>query len=140
MKNEEKELKSIIRRLRDNLDLVAVILFGSRARGNHHKYSDYDLLIISKFKEPYLDRIGKVLEILKDTELPIEVHPYTLEEAMDMLRRGNPTIFDALEEGKIIYKTRNLDKLLKLFNKLKKLGMKRTETSIIIPSYPKDEL
>ena len=135
MRNDERELEAIIGKLRDNLDLVAVILFGSRARGDHHRYSDYDVLIIARFKEPYLERINKVLEVLEYTRLPIEVHPYTLEEAMKMLRKGNPIIFDALDEGKILYKTRDLNKLLKLFNKLKKLGMRRTETSIIIPEH-----
>jgi len=131
--NEDAQLKLVIDALKKRYDLIAVILFGSRARKDHKPWSDYDLLIIADFESPYLERIGEVLEVLKDIRLPIEPHPYTLEEAINMLKRGNPTIYDALDEGIVLYETDKLQQLKKLFIELKRKGMKRTEISIIIP-------
>ncbi len=94
-----------------------------------------DLLIIGEFKEKYLDRIGRMLELIEDIPLPVEPHPYTLEEALDMPRKGNSLIVDALEEGKILYTDKDyLDKLLQLYQELKRRGLSRSETSIILPS------
>ena len=57
-------LSDVVRLLRDNLSLIAVILFGSRARKDWGPWSDYDLLIIADFQEKYLDRIGNILIVL----------------------------------------------------------------------------
>lgn len=70
---------------------------------------------------------------MKDVKIPIEPHPYTLEEAISMLKNGNPTIYDALDEGIILYETEEFMVLKNLFEKLKKKGMRRTNTTIIIP-------
>ncbi len=127
-------LINIVEILRKNLDhLDAIILFGSRARGDWRPWSDYDLLIIAEFREKYLDRIGKIFNILKDIRIPIEPHPYTLEEALELLRNGNPTIIDAIEEGKILFITDRGKKLYEEFKRLRNLGLKRTKTTIIIP-------
>jgi len=132
--NETELLQEVVRRLVVKANAKVVILFGSRARGDWGPWSDYDLLIIGEFKEKYLDRVGKILELIEDIPLPVEPHPYTLEEALDMLRKGNPLIVDALEEGKILYADKNyLDKLLQLYNELKRRGLSRSETSIILP-------
>jgi len=53
-------------KLKENLNLTAVILFGSRARGDYMKWSDYDILIIADFEERYPERINEVLKILKN--------------------------------------------------------------------------
>ncbi|BES81939.1 nucleotidyltransferase domain-containing protein [Pyrodictium abyssi] len=77
----------------------AIILFGSRARGDWVPWSDYDILVIAEFREKYLDRIARILDLLSDLPVEVEPHPYTIEEATRMLLRGNPIIIDAIEEG-----------------------------------------
>jgi len=129
-----KELERIIENLRRELNVKAVILFGSRARGDWKPWSDFDLLIIADFKEKYLDRFGKLMEIVGDIPLPIEFHPYTLDEAVEMLKKCNPLIVNALEEGIVLYSTTEISKLFEVYKELKKRGLKRTETTIIIPS------
>ena len=134
MKKDEKDLLyKVVERLKSKFDIIAVILFGSRARGDWGPWSDYDLLIIGNFRIDYLDRIRKILELVDDIPLPIEPHPYTLDEAMKLLRKGTPSIVDALEEGKILYLDDRFKALEKLYTELKKKGMKRTYTSITIP-------
>ena len=105
MKNDFKILNKVVEILKMRYHLIAVILFGSRARGDYTPCSDYDILIIADFQSPYLERLKEVLDILKDVKIPIEPHPYTLEEAIRMLKNGNPTIYDALDEGIILYET-----------------------------------
>ncbi len=129
-----KELKEVIKRLQKKYRLHAILLFGSRARGDWGPWSDYDLLIIADFKEKYLDRIDDILKLLKDIRLPIEPHPYTLKEALEMLRKGNPTIVDALEEGILLFKGNGYKLLWETYNQLKKRGLRRTRTSIKLPN------
>lgn len=132
IRNEEllkKAVEIIIRKL----NVKAIILFGSRARGDWLPWSDYDLLIIADFKEKYIDRIKTVLELVEDVPLNIEPHPYTLKEALEMLKKGNPTIVDALEEGKILYSTEELTELIRTYEELKRKGLRKTKTSVIVP-------
>lgn len=133
MSEEYSILKRIQGIIGQRLKVRGVILFGSRARGDFMPWSDYDVLIIADFKEPYLDRLAVVMDMLKDFPSSIEVHPYNLEEAIDMLRRGNPMIVDALEEGKLIYAGEGLEKLLCVYKELTMAGMKRSNTTIILP-------
>jgi predicted nucleotidyltransferase len=67
-----RELSSVVECLKRRFNLYAIILFGSRARGNYKPWSDYDLLIIGDFNKPHLDRLREVLETLSCTSLPIE--------------------------------------------------------------------
>ena len=131
-----RELAAVVERLVRSLNPVAVVLFGSRARGDWGPWSDYDLLIIAEFEVPYLERIALILETIGDTRLPIEPHPYTLGEALEMLRRGSPTIVDAIEEGAVLYKGRGFERLLEEYRRLKRLGLRRTRTSIVVPGEP----
>lgn len=126
-------LKEVVRRLVKELNAKAIILFGSRARGDWLPWSDYDILIIADFKEDYLSRLGKVLEILSNLPIPVEPHPYTLEEAIEMLKKGSPTIVDALEEGIVLHKSEDLSKLMKTYEEMKRKGLRRSEVSIILP-------
>lgn len=133
---DNEELKRAVEILVKHFNPRLIILFGSQARGDWKPWSDYDLLIIADFKEKYLDRIGSILEALSDIHIPIEPHPYTFEEAVNMLLKGNILIIDALEGGRVLYQRSrsDLERLLKILSDLKRRGLKRTHTSIILPS------
>mgnify|MGYP000023412178 CR=1 FL=1 len=119
---EDELLSRAISRLTEKFRVKAVILFGSRSRGDWGSWSGYDLLIIAEFSEKYLDRVKSTLECLKDVRLPIEPHPYTLSEALDMLRRGNPAVVDALEEGRVLYADEELKVLKDVYVESKRRG------------------
>jgi len=123
-------LRKEVEKVRERWKVHAAILFGSRARGDFKPWSDYDLLIIAYFKEKYLDRIGRLLEIL---DSKIEPHPYTLEESFEMLRRGNPTIVDALAEGVVIFEGEGLERLRELYKDLVRRGLKKSNVSVVLP-------
>lgn len=128
-----RELARVVEILVERYRPVAIILFGSRARGDYKPWSDYDLLIIADFSKPFLERIGDVLEALSGTCLPIEPHPYTLEEALNMLDKGSPTIVDSLSEGIVLHKTPELSKLVEKYSEMVRKGLRKSETSIILP-------
>ncbi|RLE47898.1 MAG: nucleotidyltransferase domain-containing protein [Candidatus Methanomethylicota archaeon] len=128
-----QELQKAVQALTSSYKIHAIILFGSRARGDHKPWSDYDLLIIGEFDKPFLDRIGDVLKTLEEIKLPIEPFPYTPREAQDMLKKANPTIVNALEEGKPLYTSQTYQKLVKQLQELKRKGLKKTTTTITMP-------
>ena len=66
-------LEEAVDRLRSRYRLHAVVLFGSRARGDWGPWSDYDLLVVADFDAPYLERIGEIMELLEGLG-PIEPH------------------------------------------------------------------
>ncbi len=47
-----QKIKEIILKVAEemNVEIDKIILFGSRAKGNYTKYSDYDILIVTKSK------------------------------------------------------------------------------------------
>jgi predicted nucleotidyltransferase len=82
-----RELKALALRLRVELAVEAVYLFGSFARGSEHEGSDLDLLVVGEFTGRSLDFIG---EVTSRTDLPVEplvVRPATLARR---LRDGHP--------------------------------------------------
>ena len=130
---EDEILKRVVERIKSRYSIVAIILFGSRARGDWGPWSDYDLLIIGDFREDYIDRIRRITQLVEDLGLPIEPHPYTVKEVLEMLRKGVPSIIDALEEGITLYSTRDYDKIIEAYKNLKKKGLRRTQTTIVVP-------
>ncbi|MEM2739611.1 MAG: nucleotidyltransferase domain-containing protein [Candidatus Bathyarchaeia archaeon] len=132
--SSDRELDKVIDRIRSRYNPSAIILFGSRARGDYKPWSDYDLLIIAEFEKGYMDRIGEVIELLSDIRIAIEPHPYTLEEVREMLTKGNPLIVDALGEGVILHREQNFSEIEDIYRELIKKGLKKTRSTVIVPS------
>ena len=94
-----EEIKSFIQRVRGRFEPEKIILFGSRARGDNLRESDYDLIIVSKEFEKWgmHERIVKVLELQRvraDVEL-ICLTPKEFEEQSKSIT----TVREALKEG-----------------------------------------
>jgi len=47
MKNESDAIKAAIRMLKSEFSVSKVILYGSKARGDHDEHSDIDLLVVA---------------------------------------------------------------------------------------------
>jgi len=101
-----KIVKRFINVIIKKFNLKKIIIFGSFARGDYHKGSDLDLIIVGEFKERFIDRIGKIIE-LNDSDLEIDVMVYTEEEFQKMIRERRPFIEQALEEGIVVYEKRD---------------------------------
>jgi len=103
-----KGIESYVRRVIENLKPRYVILFGSFATGDINEGSDVDVLVVADFKEGFLDRIKKLME-MNTFKIPIEPVGYTPEEFEEMKRRGNPFVLEVLDKGKILYQERTRD-------------------------------
>jgi len=97
-KRDLKHLKSFKKMLAKDMPISAMYLFGSRAKGKFHKWSDFDLLIVSKeFKRK------------KSFERSIGLHKYwTIDAPVDFLCY-TPEEFNKLKKGitivRIVVKT-----------------------------------
>jgi predicted nucleotidyltransferase len=101
-----KTVKKFINLIIKKFNLKKIIIFGSFARGDYHKGSDLDLIIVGEFKERFIDRIGKIIE-LNDSDLEIDAMVYTEEEFQKMIQERRPFIEQALEEGIVVYEKRD---------------------------------
>ncbi len=124
------DLNKLVDEIRRRYKVYAIILFGSRARGDWLPHSDYDLLVVANFKKPFLDRIYELSGL---TESYVEFHPYTLSEVKELLKKGVPSIVDALEEGLILYEEEGFEEVKELFKEMKKKGLRRSNVTIILP-------
>ena len=100
MDKEQDYLNEFLKKLNEKFEPEVVILFGSRARGQEWKRSDYDFIIVSKsFKGMHwLDRISEVVK-LWEPMIDIDVLPYTPEE-FEEKKKNSSTVRTALREGK----------------------------------------
>lgn len=105
-RKSNKIVKKFINLIVKKFNLKKIIIFGSFARGDYHKGSDLDLIIVGEFKERFIDRIGKIIE-LNDSDLEIDVMVYTEEEFQKMIKERRPFIEQALEEGIVVYEKRD---------------------------------
>jgi len=79
--------------------VLAVILFGSLARGDATGTSDADVVIIlHDSPEPFHDRIPEYLR--PGVGISMDVFPYTLQEALRAAREGWGVVRAALREGR----------------------------------------
>jgi len=105
-RKSNKIVRRFINLLIKKFNLKKIIIFGSFARGDYHKGSDLDLVIVGEFKERFIDRIGKIIE-LNESDLEIDVMIYTEEEFQKMSKERRPFIEQVLEEGIVVYEKRD---------------------------------
>jgi predicted nucleotidyltransferase len=98
-----RQLDLYLKRLVERLQPQAVVLFGSFAREDVHEGSDIDLLVVAPFQEPFLERIGRLLELGADLGLPLEPVGYRPEEVEAMWRSGNRFLQAAVRTGRLLY-------------------------------------
>lgn len=98
-KQKNKEITAFVRRVREKFQPEQIILFGSRARGDDWKQSDYDFIIVSsKFRGVHwLKRITESL-VLWDLMSDVDILPYTPEE-FEEKKRQRCIVQQAVKEG-----------------------------------------
>ncbi|MFA5381997.1 MAG: nucleotidyltransferase domain-containing protein [Candidatus Micrarchaeia archaeon] len=89
-KRQFRELDGFIKNLKQDYSDAIVYLFGSRARGDELKDSDYDIFIISdKFKnQKFVKRLEKIQEYWTLPQL-LESLCYTKEEFQEKMKQIN---------------------------------------------------
>jgi hypothetical protein len=90
-----RRLVELAERLRRELAVEAVYVFGSFARGDEHEGSDIDLLVVGDLPGRVFDQIG---EVLRRTDLPVE--PVVLRASvLERRRRDGHPFFARVLEG-----------------------------------------
>jgi predicted nucleotidyltransferase len=82
---------------------LAIVLFGSHARGEAHPQSDLDLLVIEESDLPRHQRATKYRRALVGVHPSKDIVVWTPEEVAKWHTVSNAFITRALAEGKILY-------------------------------------
>lgn len=92
-------LKEFKKDLSKEIPIDKMILFGSRAKGNPHRWSDFDLIIVSsKFR--YVDSLKRSLGFYNywNLDYPVDFLCYTPEE-FNKLKKQVTIVREAVREG-----------------------------------------
>lgn len=102
-KNSERFIDQIRDRLISELNPERIVLFGSRARGEHGPDSDVDLLIVAHSTKPFYERSAYVSSLFRPRDWSLDAFVFTPQEIQaDSGRNG--TLVEIVErEGKVIY-------------------------------------
>lgn len=97
-----EKVRKFIEKVKEVFEPERIILFGSRARGEELKESDYDIIIVSeKFKGiNFVKRMEKVYE-LWDLDERADIICYTIEE-FEKKKKQIGLVKKAVEEGLIL--------------------------------------
>jgi hypothetical protein len=102
MKTEYSTLfQPMIDALEDVMEINAVILFGSRARGDALPHSDYDVVVIGNFTQTYFNRLDIVGRLAPP--VAIDLFCYTPREFEAMFESYNITAIDSIGDGIVLH-------------------------------------
>ncbi len=100
---DDAVLAEIVRCLVEAIDPDRIILFGSRARGDHRPDSDVDLMVVKTSNEPPGRRDVRAYRALSNLPIPKDLIWYTPQEVEEWASVRNHVISRALREGKVLY-------------------------------------
>ena len=100
---DEAVLAEIVRRLVQAVDPDRIVLFGSRARGDHRPDSDVDLLLVKPSVLPPHRRVIPAYEAMSGLLVPTEILWRTAEEIREWSQVSNHFTTRALREGRVLY-------------------------------------
>jgi len=98
----DRKAQRAIRRIAAGYDPDVIMVYGSYARGDYHRGSDLDLLIIKDTTATFLERLDAVLDLC-DGEIAVEPRVYRPAELARMQAEGNDFIHTVLKEGVVVY-------------------------------------
>jgi predicted nucleotidyltransferase len=101
----EATVADVVRALRDALAPDRVVLFGSFARGDQNRASDFDVVVVMRTPLPFCERIGRVLAACegRTSGVPVEALVYTPEEWARMEAAGSSFAALVRREGRVLY-------------------------------------
>lgn len=100
----DRELyEEVVRRIVAVADPDRIILFGSRARGDHRPDSDVDLLVVKESDEPRYARSGKLYTALARLPVEVEILVYTPVEIAEWGGVRQAISTTAVREGVVLY-------------------------------------
>lgn len=100
--NRIEELNNFLFEVKKNFDPQLVLLFGSRARNEYLKESDFDFIIVSRKFEGvhFLKRIEKIL-LFWNLDNDVDILPYTPAE-FEKKKHEIGIVNEAIKEGIVL--------------------------------------
>ncbi len=97
LSKQDELLQEFVAKIAERFPNSAVILFGSRARGQERPDSDYDVLVVMDLEDR--DRLKKILEIrsLKPRGISVDVLVLSPDEITD------PLYWEMLKGGRVLH-------------------------------------
>ena len=101
----EKELNIINKAIVNTLKPLKIYLFGSHAKGNYNKNSDYDLCIITndKSKRKIDMAIDAEMSLINLTNKGTDIIVLYEDEFLERSKHLGTLEYSILKEGKVIY-------------------------------------
>lgn len=97
-------LRAVVDRLRAVAPARSVILFGSRARGDHDEASDWDLCVLLPDDiPPGLYTPAFMWEAVRDLGLPIQIVPMRTSIFEETRRDVNALAHDVAQDGIVLF-------------------------------------
>jgi len=120
-------IKSYVERVVEAERPVGIVVFGSTAKGEEVEGGDIDVLVIYDGEVDYMEKSLIPREL--DDSCMVEPSPYSYDQAGKMVEEVNPFVFDALEDGVVVYdREGKVRELLRLKEEVSlRLGVVRTE-------------
>ena len=101
LKSPPASFEEAVARIAEALRPEQIILFGSRARGDHRVDSDYDILVITRDGEPH-ELARAASKVLRGREFALDL--LALPQAHIAERIGTSTLLKRIfHEGKVLY-------------------------------------
>jgi|SRR3989344_4976842 len=98
-KKDLEIVRKFKKKLSEKIELKKVILFGSRVNGKIHKWSDFDIIVVSdKFKGEKSFERGIGFYDFWEEDYPVDFICYTSKE-FNKLKRRITIVKTAVEEG-----------------------------------------
>jgi len=97
------EIENVARKIGQQIQAEAVILFGSYARNQPGKHSDVDLLVIAESDLPRHKRSRELHLMFKPYPFPMDILVYTPKEVEQEREFELSFISTVLREGKKLY-------------------------------------
>ena len=100
-------MERMVRLILEEVDPEKVILFGSRARGDHHEHSDVDLIVIEA--EPFgrgrsrHEEMCRLYDALSPLRVTADILVYSLDDVDYWRDSLNHVLARALREGRVLY-------------------------------------
>ena len=121
---DELRRRRLLEIVKGSREKVAVVLFGSRARGGANFSSDFDLLILHR--EGGREEAERLVEALRSEGIPVDAHIYSLREASEHLPTSS-ILLDALQEGEVLVDRLGISDLIERARELRRKGIGRVE-------------
>jgi predicted nucleotidyltransferase len=97
----ESDLDKLVDAISRVEGVLAIILFGSRARGDYDEYSDYDILVVFKDDEMMWENRKKIYENVGPLRLLTQILTRSMRELKE---ETEPTFLESImRHGKLLY-------------------------------------